>query len=117
LPAKKERLGYILSANMARAQRAMAIAMIAPVANGRGKGTLKILSDLDAYKTALDHKKEKEWLRGFWRRRRGKNFCRRARPAWILVSVNPERMYCTKVVRQAAASFMRPDPWPVAGRP
>jgi hypothetical protein len=55
---------------MARAQRA--IAMIAPVANGRGKGTLKILSDLDAYKTALDRKKEKEWLRGFWRRLRGK---------------------------------------------
>ena len=27
------------------------------------------------------------------------------------------RLYCTKVVRQAAASFMRPDPWPIAGRP
>jgi putative oxidoreductase len=26
-------------------------------------------------------------------------------------------VYCTKVVRQAAASFMRPDPWPVAGWP
>ena len=26
-------------------------------------------------------------------------------------------VYCAKVVRQAAASFMRPDPWPVAGRP
>ena len=26
-------------------------------------------------------------------------------------------LYCTKVVRQAAASFMRPDPWPVAGWP
>jgi hypothetical protein len=56
LGRQKGRLGYILSANMARAPRAMAIAMIAPVANGRGKGTFKILSDLDATKviTAFD---------------------------------------------------------------
>jgi hypothetical protein len=40
LPAKKGRLGYILSANMTRAQRAMALAMMAP--DGRGKGKLKI---------------------------------------------------------------------------
>ena len=26
-------------------------------------------------------------------------------------------LYCTRVMRQAAASFMPPDPWPVAGRP
>jgi hypothetical protein len=26
-------------------------------------------------------------------------------------------LYCATVMRQAAALFMRPDPWPVAGRP
>ena len=33
--------------------------------------------------------------------------------------IRPTRgfLYCTTVVRQAAALFMRPDPWPVAGRP
>jgi hypothetical protein len=110
LPAKKERLGYILSANMARAQRAMAIAMIAPVANGRGKGTLKILSDLDAYKTALDHKKEKEWLRGFWRRRRGKNFCRRALAPGVDISIGKSRAHalprgCWRVLARTSAGF------------
>ncbi len=26
-------------------------------------------------------------------------------------------VYCATVMRQAAAAVMRPDPWPVAGRP
>ena len=28
-----------------------------------------------------------------------------------------QSVYCNTVMRQAAALFMRPDPWPVAGRP
>jgi hypothetical protein len=89
---------------MARAQRA--IAMIAPVANGRGKGTFKILSDLDAYKTALDRKKGKEWLRGFAPAAWQVIFCRRAlAPGVDISSVNPERTRCRVVAGESSPAL------------
>jgi hypothetical protein len=80
--------------------------MIAPVANGRGKGTFKILSDLDAYKTALDRKKGKEWLRGFAPAAWQVIFCRRAlAPGVDISSVNPERTRCRVVAGESSPAL------------